>query len=1305
MVKELLLERYWLNQLAGEVANIKLLDKLFSDEVEEFTETVEFIISEETVSGVKQLTNGSDLGRLAYFNTILNILIYKNTNEKEFGVLTPELNIGNEYDSENICFLRAAIQEEDTVKELLINSKNSILNLVKHQGYNFYNLLDKMKGNSSFNEEELHHIAFLDEKVQKENKLLNRCDLIFTSSIEKLGWSIQIKYGNEFNKSSVEVLAQQFNFLIHNLWKNLDLKVKDISNITENEVNQVVNEFNFTKSDFPHQSLLHELVEKQAKLSASKTAINCEENRITYSQLNELSDQLAAFLQEKYTVKPNEIIGILLDRTEWQVIAILGIIKSGAAYVAIDKNWPAARKKYVIEDSNVKIIVTQEAYIEEVKKNNLAHVDIHEARIYKEKSKNIEKIAHSEDLVYIKYTSGSTGKPKGVEITHRSVVNFLSSMLKSPGINPEDNFLAVTTYTFDISVLEFFLPLVSGATLILASEQELSNLYKLSGLIDQENITMIQATPSFWQMLINFGWNTTRKLKILCGGENLPAPLGKKLLQYSGELWNMYGPTETTIWSTTMKINNEAEIKLIGKPIDNTQVYILNKNKGVTPIGAIGELFIAGEGLARGYRNKAQLTNEKFIKNCFDNATDSRMYSTGDLGRWKPDGNIEYIGRIDTQVKIRGYRIELGEIESVAERHESVEKAVVLVEETSQGTKELIMFYSSVHLLTEEELKSFLVQFLPAYMIPSYLQRVESFPLNSNGKVDKKALQAKLQKTTHETDELDPPRNYLEFIMIDSWKKALLTDKIGIKSNFFKLGGHSLKAAQVVSAIRSQLEVEIDLGELFKYPTVEQLAQVVATAKPNKAPGIQKTADVDTYTISIQQKGLWLLYLLKDKKYYFNISFGHTITNLNLDALHWTLQTLIARHESLRTVFVEEDDIIKHKILPPDSLASIPEHFDFRNDPDKSQKVGELSEKEMRIPFDLEKGPMLRVQVVRVEDSLYVILITIHHTFCDAWSRNLLSEQFLSLYESYAANKELPVNTTYFQFKDYFSWRDTLTDQNKVKQYISETFGSLNTIPLTDKLYSPELLDSRINQQKINALRPAPDFADPDLQLLYQVQPVPVEEGAAYRYVIEEDLTNKLNMLAKENNLTLFTVLVAAFNVLLFKLSERKDHIIEFPSVDREHEELKGIVGWLTSGVFCRNVVNENITVKEFLFNVQTNLFLAKKHRHYPFPYILRDCNNIAGMDHVISAQLNLVNIKNKTEAITDFQHAHYGNMVPFYNLSCSFTEYNNGIDAFCIYKTSFFSKEKIEYIFNSYKHIINEFYSKKDKLITDINQ
>ncbi|MBV7340143.1 amino acid adenylation domain-containing protein [Chloroflexi bacterium TSY] len=796
-----------------------------------------------------------------------------------------------------------------------------------------------------------------------------------------------------------------------------------------------VAKINQTYVEYPRAVCIHELFEQQVELTLEAIAVVCQDETITYGELNHRANQLSYHLQE-LGVGPEQFVGICVERSIEMVVGLLGILKAGGAYLPLDPDFPKDRLAFMIEDTQASVLVTQQSLVAELPPHSatLVCLDTHQDEIAAAVASTDSRKVMSSNLAYVIYTSGSTGKPKGVQIPHYALTNFLCTMQEQPGLSERDILLAITTLSFDIAELELYLPLITGGRVVIAPKQVTADGRALAAAIEDVGATVMQATPATWRMLLHAGWEGSQNLKVLCGGEALSLDLAEQLLARSGELWNMFGPTETTVWSTVKQISADDEKILVGRPIANTEVYVLDDYLQLVPIGMEGELVIGGDGLAVGYLNRPDLTAERFIPHPFSERPGARLYRTGDLARFQPEGSLEHLGRMDHQVKIRGYRIELGEIETNLNRHPAVHQAVVVAREDTPGNQQLVAYVvpESAQKPTIGDLRRFLNTSLPDYMLPSARVLLDALPLTPNAKVDRRALPAPDLSRPELSEAFVAPRTLLEGQVAAIWAQVLGMEDgatseagaIGIHDNFFELGGHSLSATQVISRLLQEFSVELTLPSLFKVPTIAGLAQLIEQAQQAGQDAtslrILPVERTDNVPISCTQESLWLLDQLGLSGHSYNMQQVMRLQGtLNVPALTQALTEIVRRHESLRTTFVTIDgqpvQIIGddlHFPLPLENLSGLDHN-------EQEAKIHVLARNEVEQTFDLAQGPLLRGLLLRLADSEHVLILTMHHIISDEWSLWVFWHELTALYEAFVIEQPSPLAELTIQYADY----------------------------------------------------------------------------------------------------------------------------------------------------------------------------------------------------------------------------------------------------------------------------------------------
>jgi amino acid adenylation domain-containing protein len=748
----------------------------------------------------------------------------------------------------NMLVLRTRLDGNPTFFESLHRTQATVLEALAHQEMPFEKLVEELQPERSASYSPLIQVMFaLQDELSDHLKLPGlvisqfqldpgtaKFDLTFTIVKSGAEYRCCAEYNTDlFEAATVRRMLGHYERILESIASDPDQMLSDLPLLTVEERQQMLVDWNKTAAEYPPDKCVHELFTKQAALTPKAVAVVFRDESLTYEELNWRANQLAHHLKF-LGAGPETLVAISTERSLEMVIALLGTLKAGAAYVPLDPSFPAERLRFMLEDSKASLLLTRTAEQERLgglpANVRAVCLDTDWRLISEERDDELPVSMTPENLAYVIYTSGSTGWPKGVQIPHRAVVNFLHSMQREPGLTSADTLLAVTSISFDIAGLEIFLPLVIGARVVLTSTEEIFDAARINALIRNSRATVMQATPSFWQFLVEADWFGDRRIKVLCGGEALSRELADKLLERAGEVWNLYGPTETTIWSALCKVMPGTGAMSIGRPIANTQIYLLDAHLQPVPIGVPGELHIGGDGVARGYLNRPELTQEKFIEDPFGGA---RLYKTGDIARYRPGGAIECLGRNDFQVKLRGHRIDLGEIESVLRRFPNVCEAVVLLCGDERGQKRLVAYLQrSSHPSPDAGmLQQFVKSKLPDYMMPSVFVVLDKFPLTPNGKINRKALPPPQSERPESKHGFTPPRTPTEELLAKIWRELLGQSVIGIDDNFFETGGHSLLAMQLMARVRNEFQAELSLRNIFEAPTIAELAFILDRKK------------------------------------------------------------------------------------------------------------------------------------------------------------------------------------------------------------------------------------------------------------------------------------------------------------------------------------------------------------------------------------------------------------------------------------------------------------------------------------------
>lgn len=752
----------------------------------------------------------------------------------------------------NFIPLRGLVAGRSTAAEYLAQMKQTVLSGYEHRNYTYGRLVRRLAlqrdpsrlplTEVQFNLERVGdgiHFDGFEAEIDPNPKSFVNFDIFLNIVESKTGLVLDCDYNTTlFDKATIARWMSHYEVLLEGMVADVNQPISKLPLLAGTDREQLLAGLNATGEEYPRNMCVHQLFEAQASATPDAVAAVFEGEELTYQQLDRRANQLARYLA-RLGVRQGVLAGVFVERSLDMIVGLLAVLKAGGAYVPMDPTYPPERISFVLSDAEVPVLLTQQRLAQNlaIAGTRLVCLDTSWDEINRESNEALDIAVAAEDLAYVIYTSGSTGKPKGVEIAHRAVVNLLSSMRKKPGLEAQDTLLAVTTLSFDIAGLELFLPLCAGAKLVIASRETAADGSQLLMQIKASGATVMQATPVTWKLLLEAGWDGNPRLKVLCGGEAFPRDLAKELAKRSGSVWNMYGPTETTIWSATAEVTEGEGPVLIGPPIDNTQFYVLDANCQLVPIGVPGELHIGGDGLARGYFRRPELTAEKFIRNPFTSDAGARLYKTGDLVRRLADGTIEFLGRLDHQVKLRGFRIELGEIETVLSRHPGVREAVVTVREDVAGDKRLVAYITSdQQALTVVAVREFLTGKLPNYMLPSAVVRLDSMPLTPNGKIDRKALPAPDSGRPAREKEFVAPRTAQEKLLADIWAGVLHLERVGIHDNLFELGADSLHIFQI-AARAGKAGMTIAPAQFLKHRTIASLLAQFENGKSGAGAG------------------------------------------------------------------------------------------------------------------------------------------------------------------------------------------------------------------------------------------------------------------------------------------------------------------------------------------------------------------------------------------------------------------------------------------------------------------------------------
>ncbi len=1044
-------ETYWLKKFAGEIPVLNLPTDLPYPSFKTYNGARHTIHADERVGqDAAQVGKQHGCTRFMVLFSVYAALLHRLTGQADIVIGIPVLGRPPQDGDMIVAYCThllpvcSHLSEDANFIDFLKSIRGALLDGYEHQDYPFSKLIEKLNVRADVSRSPLVSAIFnLDQLVIVPEMFGLEIEL-FAQPISFTAYDLNLNvteigdllvldcdYNTElFDHTTIERFLAQFNTILDSIITDPQTRVTQLPLLTEPERHRILVEWNDTARDYPLHKCLHTLFEEQVERTPDTEAVMFEGQTLTYREFNARANQLAHYLQTQ-RVEPDTLVGICMERSLEMVIGIYGILKAGGAYVPIDPDYPKERIAFMLDDSQISVLLTQENVLNRVPITNhtstIINLDTNWERIATQKTDNPISGVKPAHLAYVIYTSGSTGQPKGAMNTHQGICNRLLWMQDAYHLTSEDSVLQKTPFSFDVSVWEFYWPLMTGARLVVAKPGGHQDSTYLVKLIAEQKITTIHFVPSMLQIFVEEpGLEACHALRqVICSGEALPFELQERFFARSNaQLHNLYGPTEAAVDVTFWQCerNSSGRIVPIGRPIANTQIYIVDKHLQSVPVGVPGELLIGGIGLARGYSNRDELTLEKFIPNLFSSDSSSRLYKTGDLARFLPDGTIEYLGRFDHQVKIHGFRIELGEIESILAQHSEVKEVVVLARADRPASKQLIAYLVAKNGVVppDSELKNMLKSKLPEYMIPSVFVRLEAFPLNPNGKIDRRALPASEVRTSsvevrHEA--LSPT----EELLTDIWAKTLGLEKVGIHENFFELSGDSILGIQIVSRA-NQAGLQLTPRLLFHHPTVAELAAVAGSNET-----IRSEQGIVSGAVPLTPVQYWFFEQNLAEPHHFNQSVLLEVpVNLKPELLQQAVRHLLNHHDALRLRFEW------HEAGWEQLNAEAEEAIPFLIQDVSSYSAGEQNAaivaiaNEQQASLNLSKGPLMRVVLFLTgSDRSGRLLILIHHLTVDGVSWRILSEDLQTSYQQLERGEKvtLPRKTTSFK-----QWAQRLTE-------------------------------------------------------------------------------------------------------------------------------------------------------------------------------------------------------------------------------------------------------------------------------------
>ena len=1123
--------------------------------------SMDIFLDEELVRKIKKLAKKAGTTEYPVFLSAAMVLLSKYSRQEEIVIGSP-VSARNHKDTEemlgmfvNTLALKGNPEGKKTYSEFLKEINEKCLRAYENQEYPFEELVETVVKNRDFSRNPLFDVMLAMEDDEDEtlnfegleaNKIILERDTAkfdFTFGVASIRGKYIVRLGyctDLFKVETVQRSLVHYQVVLEQIANDPELKLENIEIISEIEREKILLEFNDTATKYPCNKTIVDLFEEQVDRTPDNLAVVFGNEKLMYSELNAKANQLAWKLRE-VGVKPNDCVVIMAKRSIEMVVAVLGIIKAGGAYVPIDPAYPKDRISYILKDCSPKAILIYHTNIE----TELPIINMAIPEVWYGNKNNPDRINDVNDIAYLIYTSGTTGTPKGVMLEHGNVANLREIAKYDFEFKDKDKVLLFANISFDASAGELFMGILTGASIYLLEEEKATDPEFINEYIKKETINILPFPPQFASDVkyekANF---------FLTAGSEAKRETVEYAVQRSDYI-NCYGPTETCVTSTFWKLKKGETVPekiTIGKPNRNTQIYIMN-GKTLCGIGMPGELCIAGDGVARGYLNLPELTSEKFVNNPFG---EGKIYCSGDLARWLPDGNIEFMGRIDEQVKIRGFRIELGEIESVLRKISGINDCAVIAKADEFGDKALYAYIVSKEEISVLQIKGTLRETLPEYMIPGYITRIEAIPVTANGKLDKKALPE--IKGKRERDYI-APRNETEKVICEVFSDVLGVESVGINDSFFELGGHSLSAFRLVNQIESLLEYRIALKEIFSNSTAEKLAELVGAGQLKNYTPIPKAEEKEYYPMSSTQKRTYFICQLDKDGILYNMSECIKLKGkVKINLLKAALQAMVDRHEIFRTEFHIIDGEPIQKII-----KNVEVEFDY--DVNDAMEEKKLMYDFVR-QFDLSKAPLVRAKLVKKSDDEYVLMLDMHHIVSDGISMITFIKEFTALYNGCSLE---PLT---LQYKDYSEWMRS-RDLSAQKAYWEQEYSE--EIPVLDM----PLDYNRLPEQSYN--------------------------GASTDIFLDAELVEKIKKLAKKSGTTEYPVFLSAAMVLLSKYSRQEEIVIGSPVSARTHKDTEEMLGMFVNTLALKGNLGGKKTYYEFLKEINEKCLKAYENQEYPF--------------------------------------------------------------------------------------------------------
>ncbi|NRB47204.1 MAG: amino acid adenylation domain-containing protein [Saprospiraceae bacterium] len=1137
---------------------------------------------------LNQLKALSQQSGTTLFMTLLagfKVLLYRYTGQTDICIGTPVAN-RTQKDIEpligfflNNLALRTDLSGNPSFADLLDAVKEDALEAFSRQEVPFEQVVERVDPVRDQSRSPLFQVVFMYNNTPAASKVeldglefrSEESDLIHSTvdlhiNMEEYadGLGIKLTYCQDlFNSDTIQRLLQHFEQLLWAIVQHPTEKIGQLKMLSPAEEHQLIYAFNDTAKAFPERQTVLDLFQACVQETPQATAIKFQEQSLSYETLDALSNQLAHYLQQKGLVK-GSLVAVCMDRSINMIVAILGIIKSGGVYVPIDPAYPEFRINYMMRDSGALLVLSDEANESLFKADPAVALVNLDALELIESAEQCSTNLQAADLAYVIYTSGSTGQPKGVLIEHGGLANLMFNQMETMPLGTNTQVLQFSSVSFDAAAYEIFVALCTGSTLVIPDKNTILSSEKMGVLLKEIDFATL---PTSYQQFVEPYLTNLKTLVSV--GEAMDSQLALRLQEAGVQVYNGYGPTENTVAASISLQPITADGKVsIGHPFRNVATYIFDENGNLAPIGVIGELYIGGAQVARGYLNQVEKTHEQFKQ--YDLG---KLYRSGDLARRLSDGSLEFIGRRDDQVKLRGYRIELGEIEQAILQLDSVHSCTVLLTTDEQSNQQLTAYLVPESAMDLEEMVLKLKQQLPEYMIPTHWNLLESMPLLANGKVDKQEL-SKLANSKVEGKTYTEPESHTAKAIANIWKELLGIDTVGMEDSFFDLGGHSLLAVRVIVAIQEALQVELDIESIFSYPSLRELSGFVDTQHTGSGlPPITATPHADEdVPLSFAQERLWFVDQLEGSVQYHMPSVLRLKGQLDVSALASAFKELVERHEVLRTVFDQRQGEAFQRIRSAEDWSL--SQYQQETFGDETAFSAWLEAEQLR-PFDLTQDYMLRAHLIKVAEEDHILLMILHHIVADGWSMGILIKEVTELYQAQLSNQLPTLPILPIQYADYTIWQR----QN-----------------LTDAVLAEKLNWWEEQLKGVTPLHLPLDFERPALHST---------KGEVLEFEVDAALMHDLKQLAKDHGATLFMTMLAIFKVLLYRHSGQPDICVGTPIGNRQQKEIEPLIGFFLNNLALRSDLSANPSFEEFLSQVKKSTLDAYAHQEVPFEQVV----------------------------------------------------------------------------------------------------